>query len=224
MRTGLIVKKLGMSAIFDEEGNRIAVTLLKADESVVVGKREEAKDGYKAVIVGFGEAKKTRVNKAQKVEADKLKINVPVQRAEFRIKDDSAYIESNKALLPSHFVPGQLVDITGVSVGKGFAGAMKRHNFGGLRASHGVSISHRAHGSTGQCQDPGKVFKGKKMAGHMGAEQVTTQNLTVMQVNDETGVIVVRGAVPGHKNALLTIKDSVKKPFAGDLPFPAAVK
>ncbi len=210
MRTGLIAKKSGMTRIFAEDGQHIPVTMLDVSGCVVAGKRTAEKDGYDAVVVGFNSRSKSRLNKAELGYFHKNKMDPRDSLKEFRVDGDQG-LEMNAALGADHFQEGQFVDATAVSKGKGFAGAMKRHNFGGMRASHGVSISHRAHGSTGQCQDPGKVFKGKKMAGHMGAEQVTVQNLKVVKVDAQSGLIFVRGAVPGSRGGLVYIKDAVKK-------------
>ena len=215
MRTGLIARKEGMTRIFDEDGRQIPVTVLKVDGCQVVAVREQEKDGYIAVQLGAGQAKVGRTSKA-KVEPKK-------KMAEFRVSAENV-IEIGKELGANHYIPGQFVDVTGITIGKGFAGAMKRWNFGGLRASHGVSISHRSHGSTGQRQDPGKVFKGKKMAGHLGDEQVTTQNLQVAAIDLEDNLILIKGAVPGSKGGWVLIKDAVKKPQPKDVPLPAGFR
>ena len=196
MRTGVIAKKIGMSRVFNEDGRQVPVTVLLLDDLKVVARRTMEKDGYTAVQLGSGLAKAKNVSKPMRNYFAVSKVEVKRVLKEFRVSSENL-IEVGSEITANHYVEGQLVDVSGVSIGKGFAGAMKRHNFGGLRASHGVSISHRSHGSTGQCQDPGRVFKGKKMAGHMGARKVTTQNLEVVSTNEETGVILVRGAVPG---------------------------
>jgi large subunit ribosomal protein L3 len=223
MRTGLIAKKEGMTRVFDDNGQQIPVTVLRVDGCQVVAQRTEEKDGYVALQLGAENAKVKRVSKAQRGHFAKAKVEPKKKIAEFRVSPDNL-VEVGAELGANHFVEGQLVDVCGTSIGKGFAGGMKRHNFGGMRASHGVSISHRAHGSTGQCQDPGKVFKGKKMAGHMGNVRVTTQNLKVVMVDVEEGLILVKGAVPGSKNGWVYITDAVKKAFDGELPLPAGLK
>lgn len=223
MRTGLIARKEGMTRIFDEDGRHVPVTVLKVDECQVVAVRNEEKDGYVAVQLGAGKAKVKRTSKANRGHFAKAKVEPKKKLAEFRVSNENV-IEVGKELGASHYVPGQYVDVTATSKGKGFAGAMKRHNFGGMRASHGVSISHRAHGSTGQCQDPGRVFKGKKMAGHMGDERVTTQNLEVVAVDLEDNLILVKGAVPGAKSAWVLINDAVKKAPHADAPLPAGFR
>ena len=185
--------------------------------------RSKDRDGYTAVQLGAGVAKAKNVSKPMRGHFAKANVLPKSKLAEFRVSDD-AVLEVGATLVPSHFVAGQKVDVVGTTQGKGFAGAMKRHNFGGLRASHGVSISHRSHGSTGQCQGPGKVFKGKKMAGHMGAARVTTQNLQVVKTDADRGLIMIKGAVPGSKGGWVTVKDAVKKPLPENVPFPAALR
>lgn len=211
-RVGLIAKKLGMSSVFTEQGKRITVTLLSVEDCQVVGQRTKEKDGYNAVVVGAFNAKASRVSKPQREFFAKSKIEPKCKLKEFRV-DSDAMLDVGFELTPAHFQIGQYIDISGVSIGKGFAGGMKRHNFAGLEASHGVSISHRSHGSTGQRQDPGKVFKGKKMAGHLGHENVTIQNLQVVGVDEENKLLIVKGNVPGHKGGYVYVKDSVKKLF-----------
>lgn len=223
MRTGLIARKEGMTRIFDADGRHIPVTVLKVDECQVVAVRSEETDGYVAVQLGAGKAKVKRTSKANRGHFAKAKVEPKKKMAEFRVSNENV-IEIGAELGANHFIEGQFVDVTATSKGKGFAGAMKRHNFGGMRASHGVSISHRAHGSTGQCQDPGKVFKGKKMAGHMGDERVTTQNLQVVAVDLEDNLILVKGAVPGAKSAWVLISDAVKKPAPEGVPMPAGLR
>ncbi|MDH5722515.1 MAG: 50S ribosomal protein L3 [Alphaproteobacteria bacterium] len=223
MRTGLIARKEGMSRVFDEDGRHVPVTVLKVDGCQVIAVRSEEKDGYVAVQLGAGTAKVKRVSKQNRGHFAKAKVEPKKKLAEFRVSNENI-LDVGAELGANHFIAGQYVDVTGTSIGKGFAGAMKRHNFGGMRASHGVSISHRAHGSTGQCQEPGKVFKGKKMAGHMGAERVTTQNLQVVAVDLEDNLILVKGAVPGSKNGWVLINDAVKKPAPEGAPFPAGFK
>jgi large subunit ribosomal protein L3 len=222
MRTGLIAQKLGMTRVYTEEGTHVPVTVLKVDGCQVVGVRREETEGYNAVQLGAGKNKVKNVTKAQRGHFAKAKVEPKRRLAEFRV-DADALLEVGAELSAAHFVPGQHIDVTGTSIGKGFAGAMKRHNFGGLRASHGVSISHRSHGSTGNNQDPGRVFKGKKMAGHMGARRVTTLNLEVVSVDEERGLVLVKGAVPGSENGWVLVRDAVKRPYEG-LPFPAGLK
>lgn len=220
MRTGMIALKVGMSRVFKEDGTHVPVTVLKVDGCQVVSQKTEENDGYNAIQLGVGVAKAKRQSKAMRGHFAKAKVEPKRKMVEFRVPADGL-VAVGAEIAPSHFVDGQMVDVTGTSIGKGFAGAMKRHNFSGLRATHGVSISHRSLGSTGQCQDPGRVFKGKKMAGHMGAARVTTQNLEIVATDDEKGVILVRGAVPGSKGGWVTLRDAVKKSHADDLPFPA---
>ncbi|HCP00409.1 MAG TPA: 50S ribosomal protein L3 [Rhodospirillaceae bacterium] len=219
MRTGIIAQKLGMTRIFDDAGNHIPVTVLKVDGCDVVDQRTMERDGYTAVQVGAGTAKPKRVSRAMRGHFAKAKVEPRRKVAEFRVADD-ALLDIGVRISVDHFVSGQFVDVTGTSIGKGFAGAMKRHNFGGLRATHGVSISHRSHGSTGQCQDPGKVFKGKKMAGHMGAARVTTQNLRIVTTDTDEGLILVEGAVPGSKGGFVLVRDAIKKMLPADAPYP----
>lgn len=223
MRTGLIAQKVGMSRVFNEDGTHVPVTVLKVDNCQVVAHKTEDKDGYTALQLGVGAAKAKRQTKAMRGHFAKAKVEPKKKLVEFRVGADGM-VDVGAELAASHFVAGQYVDVTGTSIGKGFAGGMKRHNFGGLRASHGVSISHRSHGSTGQCQDPGKVFKGKKMAGHMGAERVTTLNLEVVSTDDDRGLILVKGSVPGSKGGWVLVRDAVKRAAPEDLPFPAALK
>lgn len=223
MRTGLIARKEGMTRVFDEDGRHVPVTVLKVEECQVVAVRSEEKDGYTAVQLGVGKAKVKRVSKANRGHFAKAKVEPKKKMAEFRVSNENVP-EVGSELGVNHFVTGQFVDVTATSKGKGFAGSMKRHNFGGMRASHGVSVSHRAHGSTGQCQDPGKVFKGKKMAGQMGNERVTTQNLEVVAIDLEDGLILIKGAVPGAKSGWVLINDAVKKPLHADVPLPAGLK
>ncbi|MEE8258758.1 MAG: 50S ribosomal protein L3 [Sphingomonadales bacterium] len=223
MRTGLIGQKIGMTRVFEESGKNIPVTMIKVDGCQVVGHRTLERDGYTALRLGVGAAKIKNVNKAQIGQYKKAKVEAKKKVVEFRVSED-AMVDVGAELRTSHFVEGQYVDVAGTSIGKGFAGAMKRHNFSGLRASHGVSISHRSLGSTGQCQDPGRVFKGKKMAGHMGAERVTTQNLEVVRTIPDEGLILIKGAVPGSKGGWVVISDATKKPLPKDAPMPAGLK
>ncbi len=223
LRTGLIAKKVGMTRLFMEDGKQIPVTVLSLENLQVVAQRNADKDGYTAVQLGAGNAKAKRTSKAMRGHFAAAKVEPKRKVAEFRVAPENM-INVGETLTANHYFEGQYVDVCGTSIGKGFAGAMKRHNFGGLRATHGVSISHRSHGSTGQCQDPGKVFKGKKMAGHMGAAKVTTQNLQVVKTDADRGVIMVKGAVPGSKGGWVTIKDAVKKPTPENVIYPAGLK
>lgn len=210
MRTGLIAKKLGMSSMFTEQGDRITLTFLQLEDLQVVGQKTTEKDGYNAVVLGSTLKKVSRVSKSMKKVFANAKVEPRQILKEFRVSDDNM-LEVGAELKATHFESGQYVDVSGRSIGKGFAGVMKRHNFAGLEATHGVSISHRSHGSTGQCQDPGKVFKGKKMAGHLGDENVTIQNLQIVEVDAEKGIVIVSGNVPGSKGKYVLIKDAVKK-------------
>ena len=223
MRSGIIARKLGMTRVFNDKGHHVPVTVLKLDDVQVVAVRSIEKDGYAAVQLGAGTAKAKNTSKPMRGHFAKANVLPKSKLAEFRVSED-ALLDVGATLAPSHFAVGQMVDCVGTTQGKGFAGAMKRHNFAGLRASHGVSISHRSHGSTGQCQDPGKVFKGKKMAGHMGAVRNTTQNLEVVSVDDSDGIILIHGAVSGPKNGWVLISDAVKAPTPEDAPFPAGLK
>ncbi len=223
MRSGVIAKKMGMTRLFMEDGKQIPVTVLQLDNLQVVDQRTADRDGYTAVQLGTGSAKAKRTSKAMRGHFAAASVEPKRKVAEFRVSPENL-IEVGAEISAEHFLEGQKVDVSGTSIGKGFAGAMKRHNFGGLRATHGVSISHRSHGSTGQCQDPGKVFKGKKMAGHMGAARVTTQNLEVVRTDADRGLIMIKGAVPGSKGGWVTIKDAVKKKAPDGLPMPAAIK
>jgi large subunit ribosomal protein L3 len=221
-RTGLIARKLGMSRLFNEDGSTIPVTLLHLDDVRVIARRTAEKDGYEAVQLGIGRAKPKNVTKPQRGHFAKAGVEAPMKLVEFRVAAAAA-LDPGARLSPEHFVKGQKVDVTGVTVGKGFAGAMKRWNFSGLEASHGVSISHRSHGSTGNRQDPGKTFKNKKMAGHLGVERVTTQNLEIAGVDVEKGLLLVKGAVPGAAGGYVLVRDAVKRARHADAPFPAAV-
>ena len=217
MRSGIIARKLGMTRVFNDAGHHVPVTVLKLDDVQVVAVRSKNRDGYTAVQLGAGVAKAKNVSKPMRGHFAKANVLPKSKLAEFRVGDD-AVLEVGSTLVPSHFVAGQKVDVVGTTQGKGFAGAMKRHNFAGLRASHGVSVSHRSHGSTGQCQDPGKVFKGKKMAGHYGTERVTIQNLEIVRTDAERGLILVKGAIPGHDGAYVEVRDAVKKARPDDAP------
>jgi large subunit ribosomal protein L3 len=223
MRTGVIAKKEGMTRIFDADGRHVPVTVLRLDNCQVVAVRSMETDGYVAVQLGAGKAKVKRTSKAMRGHFAKSKVEPKKKMAEFRVDADKI-LNIGDEIGANHFVEGQFVDVVGTTKGKGFAGAMKRHNFGGMRASHGVSVSHRAHGSTGQCQDPGKVFKGKKMAGHMGDETQTTQNLKVVAIDEEHNIVLVKGAVPGSISGWVLIQDSIKKALPADLPLPAGLR
>jgi large subunit ribosomal protein L3 len=223
MRTGLIAQKLGMTRIFTEEGGHRPVTVLKVDNCQVVAVRSAEKDGYTAVQLGVGKAKVKNVSKAMRGHFAKAKVEPKRKLVEFRVEEDGL-LEVGAELSATHFVAGQFVDVVATSKGRGFSGVIRRHNFGGLRASHGVSISHRSHGSTGQRQDPGKVFKNKRMAGHYGDERVTTQNLRVVSTDGERGLILIEGAVPGAEGGYVLVKDAAKRKPPKDLPFPAALR
>ena len=223
MRTGVIAKKVGMTRLFQDDGRHVPVTVLSLEECQVVSVRTNDRDGYVAVQLGAGAAKQKNVNKPQREHFAKAEVPLKMEVAEFRVSED-ALLDVGSTIAASHFVDGQLVDITGNTQGKGFAGAMKRWGFGGMRATHGVSISHRAHGSTGNRQDPGKVFKNKKMAGHMGDRQRTQQNLEVVRTDDARGLIFVKGSVPGAKNGWLLVRDAVKVSRHAEAPYPAGIK
>ncbi|MGF1455711.1 MAG: 50S ribosomal protein L3 [Alphaproteobacteria bacterium] len=223
MRSGVVARKMGMTRVFTPEGRHVPVTVLHLDHCAVVAQRTDEKDGYTALQLGAGLAKVKNVTKPQRGHFAKANVEPRRKLAEFRVSADNL-IEVGAEITADHFIAGQKVDVIGTSIGKGFAGAMKRHNFGGLRASHGVSISHRAHGSTGQCQDPGKVFKGKKMAGHLGAVRVTTQNLEVVRTDVERGLVLVRGAVPGPRSGWVLLRDAVKRPLPDGVPTPGSFK
>lgn len=223
MRTGLIAKKLGMSRIFEADGTHVPVTVLSVDALKVIAVKTQEKNGYMAVQLGTGSVKAKNVTKPLKGHFAKANVEPKKKLGEFRVSED-CMLSVGQELSANHFVVGQYVDVCGTSIGKGFAGVMKRHNFAGLEASHGVSISHRSHGSTGQRQDPGKVFKGKKMAGHMGSERVTVQNLKVAAIDADKGLIMVKGAVPGSENSWVRITDAVKKQASVKLPMPAGLK
>jgi len=223
MRTGVIAKKVGMTRLFQEDGRHVPVTVLSLEDCQVVSVRTAERDGYVALQLGAGAAKQKNVNKPQREQFAKAEVPLKMEVAEFRVADD-AVLEVGSTIAASHFVSGQLVDITGHTQGKGFSGAMKRWGFGGMRATHGVSISHRAHGSTGNRQDPGRVFKNKKMAGHQGDRQRTQQNLEVVRTDDARGLVFVKGSVPGAKNGWLLVRDSVKVARHADAPYPAAIK
>jgi large subunit ribosomal protein L3 len=222
MRTGVIAKKVGMTRLFQADGRHVPVTVLQLDDVQVVGRREQDRDGYTAVQLGAGKAKAKNVAKPQRVAFGKAEVEPKVRVVEFRVADD-ALLDIGAHISADHFVPGQMVDIVGVTQGKGFAGAMKRWGFKGLRATHGVSVSHRSHGSTGQRQDPGKVCKNKKMAGHMGARNRTQQNLEVVRTDPIRGLLFIKGSVPGHKGSWLTVQDAIKLPRPDAAPYPAGI-
>ena len=223
MRTGLIAQKLGMSRVFTDAGDHIPVTVLRIDNCQVVAQRTQERDGYTALQLGVGAAKVKNVPKPMRGHFAAAKVEPKAHVAEFRVSED-ALVDVGAEITAAHFIAGQYVDVTGTSIGKGFAGGMKRWNFSGLRATHGVSVSHRSLGSTGQRQDPGKTFKNKKMAGHMGAERVTTLNLEVVLADVERGVLMVRGAVPGSEGGWVLVRDAVKRKAPDGLPFPAALR
>ncbi len=219
MRSGIIAKKLGMSRVFNDAGDHVPVTVLQVEGCQVVAHRTQEKNGYTALQLGIGKAKVKNVSKAERGRFAVAHVEPKLRLAEFRVAEDKM-IPVGAEITADHFAVGQYVDVTGVTIGKGFAGPMKRWNFAGLRASHGVSISHRSHGSTGGRQDPGKTWKNKKMAGHMGVEKVTTQNLRVVRTDVERGLILVEGAVPGHAGGWIEMRDAVKKPLPKDAPTP----
>ncbi len=223
MRTGVIAKKLGMTRLFKEDGTHVPVTVLHMDDVRVIAAKRIETDGYAAVQLGIGRAKTKNVTKPMKGHFARAKMEPALSLAEFRVAED-AVVEVGQVISPAHFVAGQKVDVAGMSKGKGFAGGMKRWNFRGLEASHGVSISHRSLGSTGNRQDPGKTFKNKKMAGHLGCERVTTLNLEVVAVDEPRGLIMIKGAVPGAKNSFVLVRDAIKRPRHADAAYPAAMK
>ena len=223
MRSGVIAQKVGMTRVFTDAGEHVPVTVLRLANCQVVAHRSKDKDGYVALQLGAGTRKPNRLNKAQRGHFALAKVEPKRKLAEFRVSEDGL-IPVGAEITADHFVIGQFVDVTGTSIGKGFAGGMKRWNFGGLRATHGVSVSHRSIGSTGGRQDPGKTWKNKKMPGHMGVERVTTLNLKVVQVDVERGLILVEGAVPGHKEGWITVRDAVKKPLPKEAPKPGKFK
>ena len=223
MRTGVIAKKLGMTRFFDEAGQHVPVTVLSLDGCQVTAQRTKEKDGYVALQLGAGAKKAKNESKAMRGHFGKAQVEPKAIVAEFRV-DEDGLIDVGAEFTADHFVPGQKVDIQGVTIGKGFAGAIKRWHFGGLRATHGVSVSHRSHGSTGQRQDPGKVFKNKKMAGHLGQDNRTTQNITVWRVDVERGLILVKGAVPGAEGGYVKIRDAIKKALPADAPKPGGIR
>ena len=223
MRSGVIAQKVGMTRVYNDAGEHIPVTVLRLDNVQVVAQRTQDKNGYTAVQLGAGSSKVKNTAKALRGQFAAASVEPKAKLVEFRVSEDNL-IEIGAELTASHFVAGQLVDVTGTTIGKGFAGAMKRHNFGGLRATHGVSVSHRSHGSTGNNQDPGKVWKGKRMAGHMGQTRVTTQNLEVVSTDEDRGLILVKGAVPGSKGSWIVVRDAIKSGIPADAPRPAAVR
>jgi large subunit ribosomal protein L3 len=223
MRTGVIAKKVGMTRLFQEDGRHVPVTVLSLEDCQVVSHRTADRDGYVAVQLGAGAAKQKNVAKPQREHFAKAEVSLKQRVAEFRLDSEDALLPVGATISASHFVAGQYVDVSGHTQGKGFQGAMKRWGFGGMRATHGVSISHRAHGSTGQRQDPGKVFKNKKMAGHMGDRQRTQQNLEIVRTDEGRGLLFVKGSVPGAKNTWLVVRDAVKIPAPEGLPFPGAI-
>jgi large subunit ribosomal protein L3 len=223
MRTGLLARKMGMTRVYLEDGRHLPVTVLAVEDCQVVAQKTPERDGYHAIQLGAVRAKAKNTSKAMRGHFAKAQVEPKKRVAEFRVSED-CMIDVGSALSASHFVEGQFVDVIGTSMGKGFAGAMKRHNFGGLRASHGVSVSHRSLGSTGQCQDPGRVFKGKKMAGQMGSVQVTEQNLYVVGSDDDRGLIMVMGGVPGPKGGFVRVVDAKKKVLPEGAPVPAALR
>src|ERR1041385_3351421 len=222
MRTGVIAKKKGMTRLFQDDGRHVPVTVLALDNVQVVARREQDRDGYTGVQLGAGSSKAKNLSKPQRGHFGKAEVEPKAKLVEFRVEED-ALLDVGAELTADHFVAGQLVDVQGMTQGKGFAGAMKRWGFGGLRASHGVSLSHRSHGSTGNRQDPGRVFKNKKMAGHMGARTRTQQNLEVVRTDPIRGLLFIKGSVPGHKGSWLTVSDAIKLPRPDAAPYPAGV-
>lgn len=223
MRSGVIAQKLGMTRVYNDAGEHVPVTVLRMENCQVVAQRTVEKNGYTAVQLGVGIAKVKNTSKAMRGHFAVAEVEPKAKLAEFRVSEENL-LDVGVEITAEHFVPGQKVDVTGTSIGKGFAGVMKRHNFGGGRATHGNSLSHRSHGSTGQRQDPGKVFKGKKMAGHMGHTRVTTQNIEVVSTDSDRGLILVRGAVPGSKGAWILVRDAVKVSLPENAPKPAGIR
>ena len=223
MRTGVIAKKVGMTRLFQEDGRHVPVTVLSLEDCQVVSHRTADRDGYVAVQLGAGSAKQKNVAKPQREHFAKAEVELKARVAEFRLDDEAALLPVGATITADHFLAGQFVDVSGHTQGKGFQGGMKRWGFGGMRATHGVSVSHRALGSTGQRQDPGKVFKNKKMAGHMGDKQRTQQNLEIVRTDVPRGLLFVKGSVPGAKNGWLLVRDSVKLTAPEGLPFPGAI-
>ena len=223
MRTGIIAKKMGMTRLYLSDGTHVPVTILSIDNCQVIATKDDENLGYYSVTLGSGKAKIKKVLKPQREAFAKIKVEPKKKSKEFKVSKENV-LDIGQELGVKHFVVGQFVDATGVSIGKGFAGSMKRHNFSGLRASHGVSISHRSHGSTGNSQDPGRVFKGKKMAGHMGSHKSTLQNIEVVATDEERGLLFVKGGVPGSNGSWLSLKDAIKKALPSDAPFPAGIK
>ncbi|MFU0505669.1 50S ribosomal protein L3 [Pseudaminobacter sp. NGMCC 1.201702] len=223
MRSGVIAQKLGMTRVYNDAGEHVPVTVLRMENCQVVAQRTKEKNGYTAVQLGVGLAKVKNTSKALRGHFAVASVEPKAKLAEFRVSDENL-LDVGAELTVEHYVPGQKVDVTGTSMGKGFQGVMKRHNFGGGRATHGNSVSHRTHGSTGQRQDPGKVFKGKKMAGHMGATRVTTQNVEIVSTDSDRGLILIRGAVPGTKGAWILVRDAVKEALPENAPKPAGIR
>ena len=223
MRTGIIAIKMGMTRLYLADGTHVPVTVLSLKDCQVISNQTKDKNGYNSITLGIGEAKAKNTLKPQRQAFAKIKVSPKQKQMEFRVSEKNM-VAVGAELSASHFVVGQYVDATGITIGKGFAGAMKRHNFSGLRASHGVSISHRSHGSTGNSQDPGRVFKGKKMAGHMGDRQRTVQNLQVVATDEDRGLIFIKGGLSGSKGSWISLKDAVKKAVPSDVPYPAGLK
>ncbi|AWC24101.1 50S ribosomal protein L3 [Aminobacter sp. P9b] len=223
MRSGVIAQKVGMTRVYNDAGEHVPVTVLRMENCQVVAQRTQEKNGYTAVQLGVGLAKVKNTSKAMRGHFAAASVEPKSKVAEFRVSADNM-LDVGSEITVEHFVPGQKVDVTGTSIGKGFQGVIKRHNFGGGRATHGNSVSHRTHGSTGQRQDPGKVFKGKKMAGHMGDVRVTTQNVEVVSTDADRGLILIRGAVPGSKGAWILVRDAAKIALPENAPKPAAIR
>ena len=223
MRCGVIARKLGMSRVFNDKGEHVPVTVLRLEDVEVLSTRSIEKDGYTAVQLGFNNKKLKNINKPLKGFFAKAKSEPKEKIVEFRVSED-ALLKIGDKIGANHFIPGQKIDVMGISQGKGFSGSMKRHNFGGMQATHGVSISHRAHGSTGNSQDPGRTWKGKKMAGQYGNVRVTTQNISVVKLLEDDNLILVEGSVPGSKNGIVTLSDAVKHDLPEAAPFPAGLR
>ena len=223
MRCGIIARKLGMSRIFSDDGEHVPVTVLKIEDVEVLSIKSVDKDGYTAVQLGFGNKKPKNISKPLRGVFAKAKVEPKEKVVEFRVSVD-AILKVGDKLGVNHFVTGQKIDVVGVSKGKGFSGAMKRHNFGGMQASHGVSISHRSHGSTGNSQDPGRTWKGKKMAGQYGNVRITTQNLKVVKLLEDDDLILIQGSVPGSKNGVVLLRDAIKHKIPSEAPFPAGLR
>ena len=222
-RTGVIARKIGMTQIFNKENYVVPVTLVKLEENYVVDIKKEEKHGYNAMVLGYNKVKDQKITKPLRIKLSKSKLEPMKFFKEFLVSAN-CFLEVGKKITIDHFLKGQYIDVTGISIGKGFAGSMKRHNFKGLEATHGVSISHRSHGSTGQCQDPGKVFKGKKMAGQLGNKRNTVQNIKIVDIDVDLGILALKGSVPGANNSFLLLKDAIKKAVPSSLVAPKTIE